>query len=814
MTIEKNGSGFVAPVTIQAGQIQFIEACLPPLRAGKYRVKMTQVIKASEASDMVLNSDPYEDTLDFRVDAPQFTLNPADIHSVYPPVDQSGRYDNSLPHVVFSRRTLPWERTIAGVEDSVRPWMGLLLLTEDELRLAGELQNKPGGRAAGPILASQSLPVIDENQDSLLIPSEKNVAPPDLQQSEAGSVWKQERFRFENERCLALDLPGELFKAVAPRDRDLPYLAHVRQIDTADKEILAINDRGWFSLVLGNRLPVAGIDAQTSKPVDVNYYAFLVSLEGMKQYIKDDWQPTPGQWLRMAVLGSWRFTATAAVNDFKIRMDLLNFNTGTALDPDARKLLPDSWLRLPHQTPVIDSNEPDQAVNAALARGYTAFNHSMRHGEQTVSWFRGPLTPVYYAKPHQVEEPAACADQLLRYNPGTGMFDVSYASAWQLGRLLALQNQGFALSLNRVRQTLRATAEQTMHRAELMNRHDFLKNSAEDGVEESLIDKLIAKLQPGVAKDQTSTWFDSPVLGADPATQPDPAKPFKTYAEEALEKSLEQRSLNSILQDVSAWLSRLVLLYGVPFSYLIPDENMLPEETIRFFYLDPVWIQYLVQGACSVGSNGFGDSLIDQAMNRLMQSDAAGDKSLTASAAGVRGRLRQQLEGVEPQPGDNRLNWPLTGFLLRSSVVNGWRGMEITARDAQGASLDPLRIEQLSADVMLGLFNGKIGILSINQPQEGLHFGLTPDNGSYAKKLRALTGKIGEPIESTISLSAPGQIRDQKKGVINIAGLADEMKQKLSGLKQLHENRFTSAEFAIQMIEAPGKFNFMLKGGN
>ena len=74
--------------------------------------------------------------LEFQVDAPRFTLNPSDIHSVYPPSDQTGKFDNTLPQVVFTRRTLPWERTLDGQAPNTEhpcPWLGLPLVEEDEL---------------------------------------------------------------------------------------------------------------------------------------------------------------------------------------------------------------------------------------------------------------------------------------------------------------------------------------------------------------------------------------------------------------------------------------------------------------------------------------------------------------------------------------------------------------------------------------------------------------------------------------------------------------------------------------------------------
>ena len=50
------------------------------------------------------------------------------------------------------------------------------------------------------------------------------------------------------------------------------------------------------------------------------------------------------------------------------------------------------------------------------------------------------------------------------------------------------------------------------------------------------------------------------------------------------------------------FLARLRLLHGVPFTYLVPDAELLPIESIRFFYIDRAWTDALVQGALSVGT--------------------------------------------------------------------------------------------------------------------------------------------------------------------------------------------------------------------
>ena len=62
---------------------------------------------------------------------------------------------------------------------------------------------------------------------------------------------------------------------------------------------------------------------------------------------------------------------------------------------------------------------------------------------------------------------------------------------------------------------------------------------------------------------------------------------------------------------IISWLSKLKLLYGIPFEYLVIDEGMLPVESIKFFYLDRNWVTALVDGAYSIGRATEGDEAHD-----------------------------------------------------------------------------------------------------------------------------------------------------------------------------------------------------------
>jgi hypothetical protein len=95
---------------LAAGEIQFHQWCEPPLEPGEYQVEVTQTVQ--ELADDPTSKGSYRSKFSFSVAGPRFALNPAEVYSVYPPKGQIGDFANSLPHVVFTRRTLPWERSI------------------------------------------------------------------------------------------------------------------------------------------------------------------------------------------------------------------------------------------------------------------------------------------------------------------------------------------------------------------------------------------------------------------------------------------------------------------------------------------------------------------------------------------------------------------------------------------------------------------------------------------------------------------------------------------------------------------------------
>jgi hypothetical protein len=147
-------------------------------------------------------------------------------------------------------------------------------------------------------------------------------------------------------------------------------------------------------------------------------------------------------------------------------------------------------------------------------------------------------------------------------------------------------------------------------------------------------------------------------------------------------------------------------------------------------------------------------------------------------------------------------NYPIvTGFLLRSDVVSGWQGLlvdgynEVVNNDQpvdEDKKIELLRMERLSANVLICLFKGEIKTVDIHQKPETLHFGLDWDDGNktFHKQLRS-----GKNIDSGVF-----PWRDKNKKVININKLAIAIKNSSS---------FTSAELASEMIEGVEKVRFI-----
>lgn len=208
----------------------------PPLQAGDYRFKVNQDLTATghAAGQLPVAELPAHVT----VRSPRYTLPPDQVLSTFPPAGSEGSYGARLPQVVIRRRTLPWERLVETGQPRTHPWLALVLVAEGEAELK---LNQPVAQCVTP---------------GKTLPGKADV--------ELGNY---------------LQIRKSMVDRIFPTRLDVPLLAHAREVDIHDTELMMGDDDGFLAVVIGNRLPLPGRDPQ-GNPVPVKYLACLVSLEG------------------------------------------------------------------------------------------------------------------------------------------------------------------------------------------------------------------------------------------------------------------------------------------------------------------------------------------------------------------------------------------------------------------------------------------------------------------------------------------------------------------------------------------------------
>jgi hypothetical protein len=176
------------------------------------------------------------------------------------------------------------------------------------------------------------------------------------------------------------------------------------------------------------------------------------------------------------------------------------------------------------------------------------------------------------------------------------------------------------------------------------------------------------------------------------------------------------------MNPVTDWLARLALLHPVPFRHLVPEERMLPVESLRFFYLDDGWLSALIDGALSIGVEGSRDLELHQAISTPLLA-AVAEKLGT-----VRAELRDRPDLAVQTDAAPKLR---SGLLLRSEAVAGWPGLTVTA---DGGATALLRLDRLSDSVLLALFDGVPATVTLGEPWHGLHFGLSTDGALHLRR--------------------------------------------------------------------------------
>lgn len=309
-------------------------------------------------------------------------------------------------------------------------------------------------------------------------------------------------------------------------------------------------------------------------------------------------------------------------------------------------------------------------------------------------------------------------------------------------------------------------------------------------------------------------------------------------------KLADTLSVSEIPSSITGWLTKLNILQGVPFTNLVADERLLEPECIKFFQLDQTWMDALVDGALSIGRQYTGT---DTAAPSLIAEQIHRPRVHQVVRGSVRNVRRSQLK-KEPVLDDSPVRGVVTGFLLRSQALAGWKNLDVIGypkgtspydneqgkiQPDQIKALDTLRLEALSSTVLFGLFQGQLYELVIHQPPEAIHFGfetVTVTSNIVTKTLRVPTTNWDDPntsydTQTYQNQSISGIFTDTTNRVINMYQLSQTLGQKLSAIGKApdckapdyyaaspdadQKDHLVSSDFALEMVEGVGLVSFI-----
>jgi hypothetical protein len=444
----------------------------PPLVDGSYRIDVVTNVTFDGQQAPLSSSSGY-----FDIEGPRFTLPATDVAAVYPPRNGHGGFDEYIPQIVISRRTLPWERRLTSDPSAIGTPKSRANPLTPEPNPFPPVPGQPQEFGPAPWLA---LLVFQEGEYTLHqnVPL-KSVVPTDVYQRlevPDGIV------------CDSVEVEWLLLQSLLPSLDELTLLAHVRQVNVDDKELNAASGDGLYAVLMSNRIPAP----------NAKFRACLVSLEERDDLVQADPPPVAAP-IFIGVFENPVFHNSQAKNpdeaaqnpvaarnesrvdagdpqvfgkeaNVTILATVADRNVATSVgvvaSPIYQFYIPTRQLVLLHSwtfecTGVGTFRDYVQRVNVStlgtveepghppvIDTGHIPMTVLDRAGVEENVWYRGPLVPVPLTRDPLTYH---SADQCRRVTPETGAEDISYAAAFECGRLLAAADPRLGQELMRWR---------------------------------------------------------------------------------------------------------------------------------------------------------------------------------------------------------------------------------------------------------------------------------------------------------------------------------------------------------------------------
>ncbi|KAK2684103.1 hypothetical protein RAB80_002049 [Fusarium oxysporum f. sp. vasinfectum] len=688
------------------GEMRLYSFYKPSLQAKDYTINATQTITSGTQKLTLYNTKPDVSALGlagqrFEVIVPRFSLDTKLINTYYPP---DGHQDEAriLPHIVLNDPHYPWEISpgvtanmtdgidfgpVVGsdgktetVARSMVPWVALLVFDPDDLRLTDIAEAKalglPGFTSEVDLKTQTpngtfSMTVADyfanitETSRINYAAGYKDPATgklPDPLPQEYDEILRtlDKTNVIFPQKSLVKKLFTDSTRADTATNKygveQYKYMSHVREINTEGCPDAGVQEQGIFSVVIASRSgalrdKVLVNNVWTELPTNISQprtqVCHLVSIEHLDSTI-DTWTTDqPSQRIGMISLFSWIYTVLPP-NPVNFVTTVRNLTENQQMLRVDDKVL--AGLDLANkQNSASGDNSIKSQVSTVLAdrlrMGYTISRWRTQTGEETSAFTRGPLVPLptpAVPAPNTIQDCSFTSQDYQILDSTTGMMDLSYSSAWQLGKLLAISDTTFSSALMRFRSLVRnASVNSTMMKANNMT-------AAAD---------VVAGVKSIISNLKALATARHEVPGTPQRVRPPSTREAITSVSEAgVALTFQSDIEKSVGSNTAAGQDSK----GTPIPYNgfnLQEPSFLPPESLRFFYIDDFWLDCLLDGALSVANHLDAD---DDVVRRQIKTQFNTYLSTPVPDA-----------GYKPQV-------PCYGFFIRSKVIKAMPDMKIS----------------------------------------------------------------------------------------------------------------------------------------
>jgi len=408
---------------------------IPQVAVGKYRINVkseNEILTASSSIDFIVSG--------FVSQIPQ-----TEILSVYPPKEGQGNYAGTFPMVQFRRSSLPWDFEFHAGDERI-PYLFLAVFEEDELDQQSDSTDSTKIKVRSGNTSDLD-PVYQKDKEfrylevsksrMRLLPDAhemRHLAHVRIQENQQDggnspsqtSVVLSKRMVFPEKKytafvCSYLMRSGNTFR-LSGEKTDLLMVLHQWQFEVFANNAYQFNDlklHGFYK-------ETATQKRKSENPVlygEDELFAFLAKNKSRFGNILND------------------------LNSDEKRAEILSLlkYEGKTLKGLLHEL---TFSEIGYYKTSMDNS----LIAGIIDLGKVPLLHHLKSGGKVVSWYQGPFVRTGYkvvfkgfgGNPEEGvdlgENIPDHSEKLIFYSKDTNMLDLGYAAAWQLGRLLVMNN--------------------------------------------------------------------------------------------------------------------------------------------------------------------------------------------------------------------------------------------------------------------------------------------------------------------------------------------------------------------------------------